>query len=227
MTTQVVKTTENLPTTTETVTKVGIIRPIVTPTDALAAWKEYETLKTKIATPSDIQRIKGKDFLKKSFWRKMAKFFGLSLGLVSETETDGTWFVVYRATARTGDFADGDGACSTEKFDKYGNPIEFTSHDARATAHTRAKNRAIADLIGGGEVTAEEISVTNGYTTHSTNNKVSNSQLPRLFAAASEHSWTNEQVKAEAKAMFGVTSRKDLTTDQINKLVTIIQTTVA
>jgi len=30
-------------------------------------------------------------------------------------------------------------------------------HDVYALAHTRAKNRAIADLIGGGEVSAEEI----------------------------------------------------------------------
>ena len=31
-------------------------------------------------------------------------------------------------------------------------------HDIRATAHTRAKNRGISDMIAGGEVTAEEIS---------------------------------------------------------------------
>ena len=30
-------------------------------------------------------------------------------------------------------------------------------HDVYATAHTRAKNRAISDLVGGGEVSAEEM----------------------------------------------------------------------
>ena len=31
-------------------------------------------------------------------------------------------------------------------------------HDVLTTAHTRAKSRAIADLVGGGEVSAEELS---------------------------------------------------------------------
>ena len=36
-------------------------------------------------------------------------------------------------------------------------PREVNEHDILATAETRAKNRAISDLVGGGSVSAEEI----------------------------------------------------------------------
>jgi hypothetical protein len=36
-------------------------------------------------------------------------------------------------------------------------PREVDQHDIMATAETRAKNRAISDLVGGGEVSAEEM----------------------------------------------------------------------
>ena len=38
------------------------------------------------------------------------------------------------------------------------NRFNNAEHDVPSTAHTRAKNRAIADLIGAGEVTADEMS---------------------------------------------------------------------
>lgn len=37
-------------------------------------------------------------------------------------------------------------------------PREVNEHDILATAETRAKNRAISDLVGGGSVSAEEVS---------------------------------------------------------------------
>ena len=40
---------------------------------------------------------------------------------------------------------------------RFSNP----ENDVRGTAHTRAKNRAISDLIGAGEVSAEEIDFSN------------------------------------------------------------------
>jgi hypothetical protein len=36
-------------------------------------------------------------------------------------------------------------------------PREVNRHNLIATAETRAKNRAISDLVGGGEVSAEEL----------------------------------------------------------------------
>lgn len=43
------------------------------------------------------------------------------------------------------------------KWRRLRNPREVNRHNLIATAETRAKNRAISDLVGGGEVSAEEL----------------------------------------------------------------------
>jgi len=59
---------------------------------------------------------------------------------------------ILRATAPNGVYTDGDGHCSIWE-DGYSNSY----HNVKSTAFTRAKNRAISDLVGGGEVSADEI----------------------------------------------------------------------
>jgi hypothetical protein len=177
--------------------KAEITRPLVSPEEARIAWAEYEKLKASIVSSSDVQKIEGKDFLKKSYWRKIERFFGLKLELLKETRewldaivtkevvtkhrkdgstykkevTNVTYYpkgeapegvgtkvialavsAYYRATAPSGQYADGDGHCDTLEKGTI-NSI----HNVIATAHTRAKNRAISDLVGGGEVSAEEV----------------------------------------------------------------------
>lgn len=44
------------------------------------------------------------------------------------------------------------------KWRRLKDPREVNEHDILATAETRAKNRAISDLVGGGSVSAEEVS---------------------------------------------------------------------
>jgi len=178
-----------------------ISKPLVNAAEAIKAWDEYQALADAICKEEDVQLIKGKEFKKKSFWRKIDKFFGLSLELISEKEdvknalvrkykqekenrkgekyyqdvTEVEYYplnimpeirdseteiakrtfvftVIYRATAPNGQYMEGDGACDTWE-DGY--PDSY--HNARAVAHTRAKNRAIADLVGFGETSAEEI----------------------------------------------------------------------
>jgi len=51
----------------------------------------------------------------------------------------------------------GVGGCTTKEILSKRSGNDRAYHDAVACAHTRAKERAIADLVGGGEVTAEEI----------------------------------------------------------------------
>lgn len=136
----------------------GLVRPLVDPRAAQLAIREYEALKSAIVQPGDVQKIQGRDFLKKSFWRRVATCFGLSLELVSEErghdEKGGLFYsVVYRAEAPNGRTMIGDGYCSQSESGRGGWP----EHNVRATAHTRAKNRAISDLVGGGEVSAEEM----------------------------------------------------------------------
>ncbi len=136
--------------------QAAIVMPAVSADKALAAWKEYEDLKNKICTPNDKQDIGGKIYLKKSYWRKIATFFNLSLECVKETRQElgigFTYLISYKAIAGNGRFSYGDGSCSSDE-----KGITKTEHTTRATAHTRAYNRAVSNLVGGGEVSAEEI----------------------------------------------------------------------
>lgn len=156
----------------------AIVMPAVSTEEALKAWKEYQDLKAAIVDKNvDVQIIDGKDFLKKSYWRKVATFFNLSVEVVKEkSEQVGKTFVwnfTCKAIAPNGRFAVGTGSCdafekSTLKDGKYmafnkktrswyeGKPN--TIHNIRSTAETRAFNRAVSNLVGGGEVSAEEVS---------------------------------------------------------------------
>jgi len=104
-------------------------------------------------------------FLKKCVWRKIASAFNLSFERIYncvEREPDGTPLraeVWIRAVAPNGQYGDGDGYCSAEEGRFKGwRGRQKLENDLRATAATRAKNRATADLVGMGEVSAEEIS---------------------------------------------------------------------
>lgn len=103
-------------------------------------------------------------FVKKSGWRKIAKAFGLSVTRVDdgvERDAEGNplraW-AIYRAAHSNGQTQDGDGYCSIDesRFSRSGGRQKL-ENDLRATATTRAKNRAISDLVGMGEVSAEEV----------------------------------------------------------------------
>ncbi|MDQ3646984.1 MAG: hypothetical protein M3433_00070 [Actinomycetota bacterium] len=103
-------------------------------------------------------------FLKKCGWRKIARAFNLSFERVHsrvEREDDGTPMraeVWIRAVAPNGQYGDGDGYCSADEVRfKSWRGRQKLENDLRATATTRAKNRSIADLVGMGEVSAEEI----------------------------------------------------------------------
>jgi hypothetical protein len=60
--------------------------------------------------------------------------------------------------APNGQFGDGDGYCLADEVRfKSRRGRQKVENDLRSTATTRAKNRATADLVGMGEVSAEEI----------------------------------------------------------------------
>lgn len=133
--------------------------------DAMAAYQE--TVRATL-DPSDWQGAPGGRgaFVKKSGWRKIAKAFGLSVTRVEdgvERDPEGNpvraW-AVYRAAHPNGQSQDGDGYCSVDesRFSRSGGRQKL-ENDLRATATTRAKNRAISDLVGMGEVSAEEVGV--------------------------------------------------------------------
>ncbi|WP_413862066.1 hypothetical protein [Methanobrevibacter sp. UBA417] len=125
---------------------------------ALQEWRDYQLVTKEILDDSDYQIIKNKKFKKKSAWRKYARAFNITTEILKEdiNKTDKgrvseATFIV-RATLPSGRFADGWGNCSKGEGNK-----NHPNHDIPATACTRATNRAIADLIGAGEVSSDEI----------------------------------------------------------------------
>ena len=139
----------------------------------------YQELVEALLDKSDYQPIQTRDGIKKSkkksAWRKLATAFNISDDILKEEITRdecnriiNARFVV-KATLPNGRYGMGSGACSiydkiTKKDTVEPTPFElrqrFTNaeHDVISTAHTRAKSRAISDLIGAGEVSAEELS---------------------------------------------------------------------
>lgn len=113
------------------------------------------------AMPDALMTIQGRKFRKKAYWRAVAVAFSLQVECREEhrskaTSGDWGWTATYRATTPGGRYADGDGTCmASEKTGKG----QATEHNVRSHAHTRAYNRAVSNLVGFGEVSAEEINV--------------------------------------------------------------------
>jgi len=147
-------------------TQTPAIVEIVTPLDMdklEAAFKKFEEFKKRLLKPEDTVQIQGRAYLKKSAWRKWALACGLSDDILSwervpekgYDEKGGFYYrVIARATHQpTNRSALGVAVASKSEKTKWAHE----EHDIFALAHTRAKNRAIADLVGGGEVSAEEM----------------------------------------------------------------------
>jgi hypothetical protein len=135
---------------------VGLVRLVDTPEAIAAAWREFQALKAQLLEPHDYQEIQGRTFVKKSGYRKLAAAFGVSLTCIDEVREDITggwlWRITVQASAPNGRHADGVAICASNE-----RRMSHPEHDTYSTAYTRAANRAIADLIGGGEVSAEEM----------------------------------------------------------------------
>lgn len=129
-----------------------------------AAMTHYQDGLKSILADNDYQEFKDRKtnetrrFPKRSAWRKIAYWFNLDLELIGEEiERDGRGEPVRarvkaRAVHPNGRYADGDGGCSISE-----RGFSKLEHDIPATAATRAMNRAISNLVGMGEVSAEEI----------------------------------------------------------------------
>ena len=142
------------------------------------SFREYQALCKELLDDSDYQEFSQREkradgswqnvkkrFKKKSAFRKLAVAFDLDVAkveMVVERDFNGRPLrarAVYRAIAPSGRYQDGDGYCSIDepRFSKE-KSRERIENDLPATATTRAKNRAISDLLGTGEVSAEEMS---------------------------------------------------------------------
>lgn len=161
-----------------------IVAPAATPGRVVEAMEAYRETCRVLLDRTDYQQIGRKEFRKKSGWRKLAVAYNVSAELVSrDYERDERnriirAEIVVRAIAPNGRTMDGLGACDisercceagtcTNTYNSHKHCasdcdgfVHFSkpSHDLPATAHTRATNRACADLFGLGEVSAEEVS---------------------------------------------------------------------
>lgn len=125
---------------------------------AIALYEKFEYAKRKLAKPEDIQDGGNRKFYKKSFWRKAGTAFFVDYQVVGDPiiQQFGSEIVcTIKAVARWGNRTLTDvGVCSSKEFT--GRRV-FNFPDLISTATTRAINRVISDMIGGGEVTADEI----------------------------------------------------------------------
>ena len=133
-----------------------------TPERVLEAMKRFQDFKARVLDKDDYVVIKTregpKQYVRKSGWLKYALACNISLQKLeerSEVVQEGgktVYSFTYRAIAPNGRYTDAVGSASSDE-------REFThvDHDPRALAQTRAMNRAISNLIAGGEVSAEEV----------------------------------------------------------------------
>jgi len=145
---------------------------------AEAFMDNYQDLVKALLDDSDYQEIYTKDGVKKSkkksAWRKLATAFNISDDVVEkEIIRDECQRIIsarYEVIATLPNGRHGVGTGSASIYDKINKndikeptPFELrqrytnAEHDIISTAHTRAKSRAISDLIGAGEVSAEEL----------------------------------------------------------------------
>ncbi|MGI0090646.1 MAG: hypothetical protein ACREBS_02955 [Nitrososphaerales archaeon] len=145
-------------TTEENETELEIVKPIVKTKDAVNDMRAFEELKANLLSASDYQAISGRNFIKKSGWRKLALVFNISDQIIESSKAvrdeDGSfvWSFKVRASAPNGRFTEAVASCDSRE-----RRFSHVEHDTFATAHTRAKSRAISDLIGAGEISAEEM----------------------------------------------------------------------
>jgi hypothetical protein len=127
---------------------------------ALKAWHAYQNLCRNLLDDDDYAKIKGKTYRKRGGWSKLRRAFNITTAVIDSgwedlSDDDFGFYVTIRASFPDGRYEDGDGYC--DSIEMSNGRIDPTRHNVRAKAMTRAKNRATSDLIGAGEVSAEEM----------------------------------------------------------------------
>jgi len=145
---------------------------IVDVESALESWNNYQELCKQLLDDNDYQKIEVKEkdesgnyitveraFRKKSAWFKLGRAFNVKTEIIEKTVERGKngqvkeAYYRVRASLPNGRVVEADASCDVWEKGK----ARMSGHDLRTTAETRATNRAIAKLIGAGEVSAEEI----------------------------------------------------------------------
>lgn len=127
---------------------------------AAEAMKAFDTLKRELLDDKkDYVTIGGKLAITRAGFSKIALAFGLSTSVVSlkriVTDRDYIVHAVGRAQASNGRFAEANASCSKSEFE--GGGIKGTIANIEAKAGTRAVSRAVANLVGGGVLSEDEL----------------------------------------------------------------------
>jgi hypothetical protein len=157
----------------------GFLTAAVSLDDAITAFDLYGQAKTRLLSDSDVLYIgaNGKPahkdvkdavpYIKKSGWRKMARFFGLSVDILGKEkiwtqdvkgEKYYIWAYQIKVSHACGAFVHAEGVCSSrDKFFTKGGKVTADETNIMLKAQTVGINRGISDLLGAGEVSAEEM----------------------------------------------------------------------
>jgi len=157
----------------------GFMSPAATLDEAFQAFEMFDKAKVRLLRDQDVVWFgksgapvqKGtpnaKPYLLKSAWRRMARFFGLSIDVegrekISEGD-DYIWVYRYRITHPCGAYVVSEGVCSSkDSFFTKGGRVTADEADVMLKAQTVAINRGVSDLLGSGEVSGEEMMKVSG-----------------------------------------------------------------
>jgi len=166
--------------TSEAIVKVEVVRPYLSVAEAQERFQQFQELKRGALSQEDLlyigntgapvknKKLASNVYIKKSGWRKLAVLFNLNTEILHREKLWGqdehgdyyVWLFHVRVTAPNGRYCDAEGACtSRDPFfaKRLGGYITPNEANIILKAQTVAYNRAISDLIGGGELSAEEI----------------------------------------------------------------------
>jgi len=195
--------------------------------DAFVAYRRLQTTLDR-AMPEAIMKIQGRLFRKKIYWRAVRTAFNLSVTMTTERRDehgeDWGWLVTYRAAAPNGKAADGDGACYASEKPGRG---QATEHNVRSHAHTRAFNRAVSNLVGFGEVSAEEAErderpraqPRHAGASSTSDAFITDDQRTRFWVIAKEQGWEKDEVKDWLAKIHGLDSSSKIPRSRYDALV--------
>jgi hypothetical protein len=93
-----------------------------------------------------------------------------------------------------------------------------SEHNIKAHASTRAMNRAIANLVGFGEVSAEEIEREDRAA-----QTISGPQQKRLFVIAKKAGWSEPQIRSYLFERHGLRTTSAIRVDQYDELCAVFE----
>ena len=153
--------------------QTGLVAPVCTVQQSVEIFREFERAKKEILSLKDVLWIgddgrpciegQGSPHIKRSGWRKLARFFGLSWDLLTiEKLPMHSGGYMYKARVKVwhpaGASVVAEGiATSRDNFFTKGGRREAEEENIIMKSETVAVNRGIDDILGGGEVSAEEV----------------------------------------------------------------------